>query len=172
MNKLAELKARAAVASQRLKAVHDSREEDNRVIIDMWSQIREKFEAQDVELGVYRGKIATLEANNRELSDLLGTFLSTINGAVDGEAIETVSGITAMATELLDAPSGESVGAAAEPPEIPPMMDLDTEAPPIDEMDADGSEPGNGAVLGDRGDPGDPDSIDSFDSDFGRESNS
>ena len=130
MNKLAELKARAAVARQRLKAVHDSREEDSRVIIDMWSQIREKFEVQNVELGVYRGKIATLEANNRELSDFLGTLLSTINGAVDGEAIETVSGITAMATELLDAPSGESVGAVAEPPKIPPVMDLDTEARP------------------------------------------
>lgn len=95
------LRQRVDDAERRLAAAQKSRERECQGLMDMWLQIRDRFEAQEQEIAAYRTRLSVLQDANAQLTELIGSMLRGIEGNVAQTEEDTVSAIAAMARTLL-----------------------------------------------------------------------
>lgn len=134
MRDLGVLKERIEYAERHLKAAHTARERESDALMSMWAQIRDRFDAQEVEIADFRQQVADLTRVNDELSQMVDRLISSVEGSVDEAANETVPEVAGLAGDLLKsepvlgtqkpAPAAAAPTAPAAPaPE--PVEDLD-----------------------------------------------
>lgn len=95
------LKQRVEDAERRLHSVQSARERECEALMDMWEQIRAKFQEQEREIAGYRAKLAALQDVNVELTSMIDSVLGTIEGSVTRSMDRIVPDIAGMAKELL-----------------------------------------------------------------------
>lgn len=111
MRDLGVLKEQIEYAERHLKAAHSARERESDALMAMWSQIRDRFDAQEQEIARYRSEVENLTQVNEELSALVDRLISTVEGSVDQSENETVPEVSRLAGELLS--SEPEIGAFA-----------------------------------------------------------
>lgn len=103
------LKQRVENAEQRLTSVQSTRERECEALMDMWLQIKTRFQDQEQEIASYRSKVAALQDANVELACLIDSMIGRIEGTVTDSTDETVPRIAGMAKDLLESePTGEN----------------------------------------------------------------
>lgn len=95
------LRQRVEDAERRLTAAQKSRENECQGLMDMWLQIRDRFEAQEQEIAAYRARLSKLQDANAQLTELIGTMLRGIEGNVVQTEEDAVPAIAEMARSLL-----------------------------------------------------------------------
>ncbi|MGB0632837.1 MAG: hypothetical protein ACPGRZ_19270, partial [Alphaproteobacteria bacterium] len=68
MRDLKVVKERIEYAERHLQASHTARERESDALMTMWSQIRDRFEAQETEIARYRAELAELSQANDDLA--------------------------------------------------------------------------------------------------------
>jgi DNA repair exonuclease SbcCD ATPase subunit len=121
MRDLNVLKERIDYAERHLKASHSARERESEALMEMWRQIRNRFEAQEKEIARYRAEVAEMGRVNDELSSLVDRLIATIEGSVDESQSEAVPTIAGLAGDLLGSEPDDSLPPQAAEPEIPPL---------------------------------------------------
>lgn len=101
MRDLKVLKERIEYAERHLKASHTARERESDALMTMWSQIRDRFEAQETEIARYRAELAELTQANDDLAQLVDRLIGSIEGSVETSSAETVPKIATLADDLL-----------------------------------------------------------------------
>lgn len=101
MRDLGVLKERIEYAERHLKASHTARERESEALMQMWGQIRGRFEAQEQEIARFREEVAELTRVNDELSTLVDKLIATVEGSVDTSENETVPEVSLLARDLL-----------------------------------------------------------------------
>ena len=69
------LKQRVEDAERRLLSVQSARERECDALMDMWHQIRNKFQDQEQEIADYRSKLTALQDMNVELASMIDSML-------------------------------------------------------------------------------------------------
>lgn len=133
MPNLDVLKQRVEDAERRLLSVHSTRERECDALMEMWHQIRSKFQDQEQEIADYRSRLTALQDMNVELTSMIDSMLGSIEGSVERSSDHAVPEITGMAKELLE----------SEPPADP---DADLSDISLDELEDDDTT-GLGSVL-------------------------
>jgi hypothetical protein len=130
MPNLETLKSRVDRAERNLKSAQTTREMESQALVEMWRQIRERFEAQESEIQLYRDKLEEVEVEHKDLLKLVDTLLATIEKSAGRGGDETVPRITGLAEAMLEgrAPSADNVdgvGALDEEPAPKPRAKRD-----------------------------------------------
>ena len=102
MPNLDVLKQRVEDAERRLHSVQSARERECDALMEMWHQIRGKFQDQAQEIADYRTKLTALQDMNVELAAMIDSMLGSIEGSVERSFDQAVPEITGMAKELLE----------------------------------------------------------------------
>ena len=112
MPNLETLKSRVDRAERNLKSAQTTREMESQALVEMWRQIRERFEAQESEIQVYRDKLEEVEAEHKDLLKLVDILLATIEKSAGRSGDETVPRITGLAEAMIEgrAPSADGAG--------------------------------------------------------------
>lgn len=97
------LRQRVEDAERRLATAQKSRENECQGLMDMWLQIRDRFEAQEQEIAAYRTRLSVLQDANAQLTELIGSMLRGIEGNVAQAEEDAVPAIAEMARTLLHA---------------------------------------------------------------------
>lgn len=109
MPNLDVLKQRVDDAERRLLSVHSARERECDALMEMWQQIRSKFQDQEREIAGYRSRLTALQDINVELTSMIDSMLGSIEGSVERSLDHAVPEITGMAKELLESePAAEA----------------------------------------------------------------
>lgn len=115
MSNLDALKARVERAEKGLSSAHATRDRESEALMEMWRQIRERFQEQDKELAEYRARVEALEANREQMMKMVEGLLQTIEGSVEQTAVGTVPKITGMAEAMLEGqPADDETAETAE----------------------------------------------------------
>jgi hypothetical protein len=112
MPNLDALRSRVERAERSLKSVQTTRDMESQALVEMWRQIRERYETQESEIQLYRDKLDQVEAQHQDLCKLVETLLSVVEKSTGRSGDDTVPRITGLAEAMLD---GRSVG-DEEPP--------------------------------------------------------
>lgn len=132
MRDLGVLKERIEYAERHLTASHTARERESQALMQMWQQIRERFELQEEEIARYRAQLSELTAANDELTALVDRLIASVEGGIADSGNETVPAIAQLADELLRSEPGDAAPAAAPAglaKELEEILELDTPAP-------------------------------------------
>lgn len=114
MRDLGVLKERIEYAERHLKAAHTARERESDALMSMWTQIRDRFDAQEAEIARYRQDVADLTKLNDELSAMVDRLIASVEGSVEESASEVVPEVAQLAGALLKSePSGRPAGKAS-----------------------------------------------------------
>jgi hypothetical protein len=124
MPNLDALRSRVERAERSLKSVQTTRDMESQALVEMWRQIRERYEAQESEIQLYRDKLNQVEAQHVELCKLVDTLLAVVEKSTGRAGDETVPRITGLAEAMLD---GRDVDEASD--EIEDEMPPRREAP-------------------------------------------
>src|SRR5262245_56697249 len=102
MPNLETLKSRVERAERNLKSAETTREMESQALVEMWRQIRERFETQESEIQLYRDKLAEVEDKHKDLLKLVETLLGVIEKATGrGGPDDAVPRITGLAEAML-----------------------------------------------------------------------
>lgn len=85
MSELSSLKTRVGDATGRLVAAHETRRAQNETLMRALGDLEARFQAQEEELGYYRGRLVPLEEAAMTLTALLDRLIALADG-VDGRA--------------------------------------------------------------------------------------
>jgi hypothetical protein len=108
MPNLETLKSRVERAERNLKSAETTREMESQALVEMWRQIRERFETQESEIQLYRDKLAEVEDQHKELLKLVEMLLGVIEKSTGrGGPDDAVPRITGLAEAMLE---GRAVG--------------------------------------------------------------
>jgi hypothetical protein len=103
MPNLETLKSRVERAERNLKSAETTREMESQALVEMWRQIRERFETQESEIQLYRDKLAEVEDQHKELLKLVETLLGVIEKSTSrGGPDDAVPRITGLAEAMLE----------------------------------------------------------------------
>jgi hypothetical protein len=102
MPNLDALRSRVERAERSLKSVQTTRDMESQALVEMWRQIRERYEAQESEIQLYRDKLAQVETQHVELCKLVETLLGVVEKSTGRSGDETVPRITGLAEAMLD----------------------------------------------------------------------
>jgi hypothetical protein len=102
MPNLDALKTRVERAERNLDAARAARDAESRSLVEMWRQIRDRYEAQEHEIEAYRARIAALEDAHAEMVGLIEALLGSVEKIAGRAGDETVPKITGLAEALLD----------------------------------------------------------------------
>lgn len=111
MGELDVLKQRMEHAALRLQTAHSARERECTALNETWERIRTRFIEQTEEMAALRARIAELENEKDELSEMVRGLLSAIEDGVDHMRDGSVPRIAAMAGELLEEAGASSASA-------------------------------------------------------------
>lgn len=100
------LRQRVEDAERRLAAAQKSRENECQGLMDMWLQIRDRFQAQEQEIAAYRARLSVLQDANVQLTELVGCMLRGIEGNVTQAEEDAIPAIMEMARNLLHTEPG------------------------------------------------------------------
>jgi hypothetical protein len=112
MPNLDALRSRVDRAERSLKSVQTTRDMESQALVEMWRQIRERYEAQESEIQLYRDKLGQVEAQHQELCKLVETLLMVVEKSTGRSGDDTVPRITGLAEAMLD---GRGVDDEGEP---------------------------------------------------------
>jgi hypothetical protein len=139
MRDLGVLKDRIEFAERHLKAAKTARERESDALLAMWTQIRDRFDAQEREIAQYRSQLSEMTRLNDELSALIDRLIASIEGNVhDGER-EAIPEVARAAQELLKSdperlapkPAETATAPAPQPPrQSPPRQAAPPEPEP------------------------------------------
>jgi hypothetical protein len=110
MPNLEALKSRVERAERNLKSAETTRDMESQALVEMWRQIRERFESQESEIQRYRDKLTEVEDQHKELLKLVETLLGVIEKSTGRSGDEAVPRITGLAEAMLEGrpvPRGE-----------------------------------------------------------------
>jgi hypothetical protein len=102
MPNLDALRSRVERAERSLKSVQTTRDMESQALVEMWRQIRERYEAQESEIQLYRDKLDQVEAQHQELCKLVETLLIVVEKSTGRSGDDTVPRITGLAEAMLD----------------------------------------------------------------------
>lgn len=119
MPNLEALKARVERAERNLKSAETTREMESQALVEMWRQIRERFETQESEIQLYRDKLAEVEDQHKELLKLVDMLLGVVEKSAGRGGEEAVPRITGLAEAMLEGRAVPRVDAADEIDEEP-----------------------------------------------------
>jgi hypothetical protein len=125
MPNLDALKSRVERAERNLKSAQTTREMESQTLVEMWRQIRERFEAQEGEIQVYRDKLDEVEGQYHELCRLVEALLGVVEKSAGKSSDDTVPRVTGLAEAMLEGRDAPEVAndeieiADAEPPPPP-----------------------------------------------------
>jgi chromosome segregation ATPase len=102
MPNLETLKSRVERAERNLKSAQTTREMESQALVEMWRQIRERFESQESDIQVYRDRLEEVEDQHKELLKLVETLLGVIEKSNGRSADEAVPRITGLAEAMLE----------------------------------------------------------------------
>jgi ribosome-binding ATPase YchF (GTP1/OBG family) len=111
MPNLETLKSRVERAERNLKSAETTRDMESQALVEMWRQIRERFENQESEIQLYRDKLTEVEVEHKQLLKLVETLLGVMEKSSSRSAEDAVPRITGLAEAMLE---GRAV-ASAEP---------------------------------------------------------
>jgi len=118
MPNLDALKSRVERAERNIKSAQTTREMESQALVEMWRQIRQRFEGQEGEIQVYRDKLDAVEDQHEELCKLVETLLSVIEKSTGRAGEETVPRITGLAEAMLEGREIPDDEAVHDEPEI------------------------------------------------------
>jgi hypothetical protein len=103
MPNLEALKSRVERAERNLKSAETTREMEGQALVEMWRQIRERFETQESEIQLYRDKLSEVEDQHKELLKLVEALLGVIEKSTGrGGPDDAVPRITGLAEAMLE----------------------------------------------------------------------
>lgn len=101
-------------AEKHLSASEQARNRECEALMEMWRQIRTRFNEQEAEIARYRGNLEQMIQENEALCRMIDHLLGSIEGNVERARDETVPKITSLAEELM----------ASEPASIQPEEEI------------------------------------------------
>jgi hypothetical protein len=120
MPNLDALKTRVERAERNLDAARAARDAESRSLIEMWRQIRDRYEAQEREIEEYRVRVAELEDAHDEMVGMVEALLEAVEKTAGRAGDDTVSKITGHAEALIE---GRPVADDWSEPPAPSQLD-------------------------------------------------
>lgn len=102
MPNLETLKSRVERAERNLKSAETTREMESQALVEMWRQIRERFETQESEIQLYRDKLTEVEDEHKQLLKLVEALLGVVEKSSGRSAEDAVPRITGLAEAMLE----------------------------------------------------------------------
>ncbi|MGB0577108.1 MAG: hypothetical protein ACPGPC_13300 [Alphaproteobacteria bacterium] len=96
MQNVDELKTRVEETTEKLRAFQEGRNGQSQSLVEMLSELEEKYAAQSVELEYCRGRIDPLETANTQLASLMESLLDTIDAGfsnIDSDPLQKAAEI-------------------------------------------------------------------------------
>lgn len=109
------LKQRIELIDLRLKTAHSARERESAALMEMWEQIRERFQQQNSEILDLRNRISSLEDTRSDLQNMVINLLGSVESGLARMSDETVPQIRKMALDLLDKQEAEHADRSWQP---------------------------------------------------------
>src|SRR6185312_7669374 len=102
MPNLETLKSRVERAERNLKSAETTRDMESQALVEMWRQIRGRFETQESEIQLYRDKLAEVEDEHKQLLKLVEALLGVVEKSSGRSAEDAVPRITGLAEAMLE----------------------------------------------------------------------
>ncbi|NKB21238.1 MAG: hypothetical protein GKS01_12145 [Alphaproteobacteria bacterium] len=130
MQNVDELKTRVEETAEKLRAFQEGRNGQSQSLVEMLSQLEEKYAAQSVELEYCRERIDPLETANAQLAVLMESLLDTIDAGfanIDGDPLQKAADIAG--SMLVGEMSLDSSDVQTEDPIEDEVQPIETEVP-------------------------------------------
>jgi predicted nucleic acid-binding Zn-ribbon protein len=128
MPNLDALKTRVERAERNLDAARAARDAESRSLVEMWRQIRTRYETQEREIEAYRARVAALEDAHDEMVGMVEALLEAVETTAGRAGDDTVPKITGHAEALLEgrpvADEWSDLPAPAEADAAPPDVEV------------------------------------------------
>ena len=102
MPNLDAIRTRVERAERSIETAQTARESESRALVEMWRQIRDRFENKEIEVDSTRAALAALEDENAELTRMVEALLAVVERSVGRSGEETVPRIAGLAEALLE----------------------------------------------------------------------
>jgi predicted nucleic acid-binding Zn-ribbon protein len=126
MPNLDAIRTRVERAERNLQTAQTARETESQALVEMWRQIRDRFENKEIEVDNTRATLAALEDENAELTRMVEALLAVVERSVGRSGEETVPRIAGLAEALIEGrddsePDFEPESVPAEPASEPEL---------------------------------------------------